>query len=84
MDAEREEEGMPMGEMGGSNDTLTALPWGTQKSGAGGMRVDEQAGGGDEQKAPSATTNKAGMQGRHGARQGQGVKYGGWQEFEGA
>ena len=51
---------MPMGEMGGSNDTLTALPWGTQKSGAGGMRVDEQAGGGDEQKAPLSNHQQGG------------------------
>ena len=34
-DTEREEEGMPTGELEGSDDTLTASPWGTQESGVG-------------------------------------------------
>ena len=64
---------MPAGELGGSDYTLTALPWGSQKSGAEGLQVDEWADGSDNQKAPSATTDEAGTRGRHGVRQGQGV-----------
>ena len=67
-----EEDGMPAGELGWSDDTLTASPWDTQESGAGGLRVDARVGGSDKRKAPSATADKAGTQGRHGARQGQG------------
>ena len=51
---------------------LTVLPWGMQESGAGGLRVDARAGRSNERKAPTATADKAGTQGRHGARQGQG------------
>ena len=70
--AEMEEDGMPAGELGGSNNTMTASPWGMQESGAGGLRVDARAGRSNERKAPTATADKAGTQGRHGARQGQG------------
>ena len=68
---------MPTGELGGSDDTLMASPWGTQESGAGGLRVDVQAVGSDKRKAPSATANEAETQGCHRARQGQGGHDGG-------
>ena len=71
---------MTEGEQGGSGDTLTASPWGTQESGAGGLQVGAQAGGSNDSKAPSTAANKAGTQGRHGAGQGQGGKSGGQQE----
>ena len=35
-DEETEEDSIPTGEQEGSEDTLTASPWGTQESGAGG------------------------------------------------
>ena len=71
-DEETEEDGMPAGEVGGSEDTLTASPWGTQESGAGGLRVDARAGRSDERKPPSASDGKAGTRGRHGSKQGKG------------
>ena len=46
--------------------------------------MDVQAGGRDNSKAPSATTNEAGTQGRHGVRQGRGGNEGGRQEKVGA
>ena len=55
-DAETEEEGW-------GHNMLTALPWGTQESGARGLRVDAWAGGSDGRKAPSVTANKAGTWG---------------------
>ena len=82
--AETDEDGLPAWEQGWGNDTLTASPWGTQEIGAGGLRVDAWAGGSDGQKAPSVTADKAGTQGRHGARQGQQDKNRGRREFEGA
>ena len=74
---------MPAGDQEGSKDTLTSLPWGTQEIGAGGLQVDAQAGGSNEWKAPSATTDEAGLRGCHGARQGQGENKGGRREKEG-
>ena len=41
---------MPAGELGRSDDMLTALPRGTQESGAGGIWVDARAGGSDGRK----------------------------------
>ena len=69
-DAEMEGEGW-------IHNTLTALPWGTQESGARGLRVDARASGSDGQKPPSAMADEAGKRGRHGAWQGQGAKKGG-------
>ena len=83
-DGETEEEGIPAGEREGSNDTLMALPWGTQESKSGGLWVDTQAGGSNERKPPSATADKAGTKGRHGARQGKGGHNGGRREPGGA
>ena len=83
-DAETEEDGMPVGELEGSDDTLTALPWGTQERGAGWIQGDARAGRSDERKAPSATTDKAWMRGRHGARQGQEEHDGGRRKTVGA
>ena len=65
---------MTAGEPEGSGNTLTASPWGTQESGAGGLQGGERAGGNDTGKSPSAATNKEGAQSRHGARPGQGEK----------
>ena len=61
---------MPTEELEGSDDTLTASPWGTQESGTGRLRGDARAGGSNKWKAPSATADEAGMRGCHGARQG--------------
>ena len=74
---------MPTGELGRSDDMLTALPQGTQESGAGGLQVDARTGGSNEQNAPFATSDEAWPRGRHGVRQGQGKKYGVRREFEG-
>ena len=63
---------MPVGDPERSNDTLMASPWGTQESGAGGLRVYARACGSDKRKAPSVTADEAGTRGRHGERQGQG------------
>ena len=60
LDAETEEEGW-------GHATLTVSPWGTQERGARGLRVDARVGRSDGQKAPSATTIKAGTRGHHGA-----------------
>ena len=58
-DEETEEDGMPMGEQEGSKDTLTALPWGRQESGARGLQVDERAGGSNRRKpAPQPLTRR--------------------------
>ena len=84
LEAETEEDRMTAGEQGLGNNTLTESPWSTQESGSRGIRVDARAGRSDERKSPSATADEAGMRGRHGARQGQGDKNGGRQEFEGA
>ena len=59
-EAETEEEGW-------GHNTMTALPWGTQESGVRGLQVDARAGKSDGQKAPSATADKVGTRGRHGA-----------------
>ena len=75
---------MPGGNLGGSNDMLTASPWGTQESGVGWLRVDARASRSNKGKAPSATATKAGTKGRHQERQGQGGHNGGRWEFEGA
>ena len=77
---EKEEDRMTDGYPGGGGDTLTALSWGTQETGAGGIQVGARAGGSDARNSPSAAANKVGMRGRHGARQGQGEKDGGWRE----
>ena len=66
--AEREEDRMPAGELEGSADTLTASPRGTQEIETGGLRVDAQAGGRDEWKAPAVTVDKAGTWGHHGVK----------------
>ena len=58
---------MTEGETRESRDTLTASPWGTQESGARGLRVDAQAGGSEGRKAPSGTANEAGTWDHHGA-----------------
>ena len=71
---------MPEGEKGGSGDMLTASPWGTKESGAGGIQVGTLADGSNDRKSPSAAAKEAGMQVRHGARQEQGGKNGGHQE----
>ena len=71
---EMEEDSIPEEEQGGIGDTLTASPCGTQESGAGGLQVVAQAGRSDNRKAPLVAADKAGTQGRHGARQGQGKK----------
>ena len=75
---------MPSRDLGGSDSTWTASPWGIQESGVGGLWVDAQAGRRHGRKSPSATTDKAGMRGCNWARQGQGRKYGGRRELEGA
>ena len=54
-------------ERGWGHATLTAASWGTEEIGARGLRVDARAGGSDGRKAPSATADKAGPRGRHGA-----------------
>ena len=69
---ETEEDEMTEGEPRRSGETLTALSWVTQESGAGGLQVEARAGRSDARKAPSAAANKAETQGCHGARQGQG------------
>ena len=74
---ETEEDGMSVGNQEGKKDKLTASPWGTHESWAGGRQVDTRAGGRDKRTAPSATTDNAGTQGRHEARLGQGKKEGG-------
>ena len=75
---------MTEGELGGSGVTLTVLSLGTHESGAGGIQVGERVGGSDARKSPSAATDKAGTRGRHGARPGQGEKYGGrWENVGG-
>ena len=73
---------LEMEEEGWKNDSLTALPWGTQESGARGLRVDVRAGESDVRKSPSATADKAGMRGRHGAWQEQRAKNGGRRDWE--
>ena len=45
---------------------MMASPWGTQESGARGLRVDAQAGGSNDRKSPSAKADEAGVRGRHG------------------
>ena len=61
---------------------VTASPWGTQESGARGLRVDVRAGRSDGRKVPSATAGKAGTQGRHGAWHEQRAKKGGRRGWE--
>ena len=70
------------GESGGSNTTLdaeleegeekhaplTALPWGTQESGACGLQGGARAGESGGRKANSGTANKGGTRSRHGAQ----------------
>ena len=74
---------MTAGELEGSGNTLTTLPWGTQESGAGGLQGGARAGGSNTGKAPSAAANNKGARGRHGARPGQEEKNGGRQESKG-
>ena len=57
-----------------SGNTLTALPWGTQESGAGEVQVVARTRGRETGKAPSPAPNKEGARGRHGASPGQGGK----------
>ena len=72
LDEDTEEGSMPAGEQEGSEDMLTASPWGTQESGAGGLQVNARAGRSNESKASSAIANEAGKQVRHKSRQGKG------------
>ena len=74
------EEGMTAGEPEGIGDILTASPWVMQENGAGRLQGGARAGGSDTGKAPSAVADKAGAQGPHGARPGQGEKYRGQRE----
>ena len=53
---------------------MTAWPWGTQESGAGGLQAGARAEGSDARKAPLEAANEGGTRGRHGARPGQGKK----------
>ena len=71
---ETEEDGMTKGGQGGSGDTLTASPWGTQESGVGELQVGAWAGGSDGRKAPSTAVDEAGTRDRHvaGAREKNG------------
>ena len=69
-DAETEEEGW-------GHNMLTASPWGTQESGARGLRVVARAGGSNGRRPPSATANEADTRGRHGAWKEQREKNGG-------
>ena len=63
---------------------MTASPWGTQESGTEGLQVGARADGSNARKAPSAAADEAGTRGRHGARPGQGEKYGGrWENVGG-
>ena len=73
---ETEEDGMTTGDLEEIGDTLTALPWGTQESGAGGLQGGAGAGGRDTGKSPSAVADEKGTRGLHGARPGQGKKNG--------
>ena len=63
-----------MAEEGWGHKTLTASPWGTQESGARGLRVDARAGGSDSRKAPSATADEAGRGTYMGCGRGKGRK----------
>ena len=56
-------------EEGWGHAKLKSLPWGTQESGARGLRVDSRAGESDGTKALSTTDNKSGTWGRHGAQE---------------
>ena len=47
-------------EGGRRHDTLMVSPWGTQKIGARGLRVDARAGGSNGRKAPSAAADDGG------------------------
>ena len=67
-DSETEEDGMPAGKQEWGYNTRTALPWDKQENGAGGLRVDEQTGGSNGRKDPSAKADKAGTRGRNGER----------------
>ena len=68
----------------GGRETLTVTTGGTQDSGVGEVHGGARTSGGDTGKSPSAAVNKAGTQGRHGARTDQrGVK-GGQQESKGS
>ena len=53
---------------------LTALPWGTQESGARGLRRVARAGRSNGRNVTSATADKAETRGRHGAWREQGKK----------
>ena len=77
---ETEEDGMTVRELEGSGDTLTASPWGIQKSGAGGLHGGARSGRNDTRKAPFVAAYEAGIRGRHSVRLGQGVKNGGQQK----
>ena len=70
-DPETEEDGMTVGEPEGSGETVMALSWGTQESGAGGLQGEARAGRSNTRKAPSVDANEEGALGRHGARPAQ-------------
>ena len=78
MDAETEEEEE------GYHAPLTALPWGTQESGARGLLVGARAGRSDDGKGTSATADGGETRGRHGARKEQGGNKRGRRGWEGA
>ena len=82
-DSEMEEDETTAGDPEWSGDTLTASPWGTQESGAGGLQGGARAVWSDTGKAPSAAANEEGARGRHEARTGQGEKNGGRRENTG-
>ena len=63
---------------------LTASPWGTQESGARGLRGDARAGGSDGRNVTSATADEGETRGRHGARREKGGKKGGRRVLGGA
>ena len=75
---------MPAGVLEVSDVTLTALPWGREESGTGGIQGDTWAGRSHKRKALSATTYNVGTHGRPGARQGRGGHEGDRREKVGA
>ena len=80
---ETEEDRMTARDPEGSGDTLTALPWVTQESGAGALQVGARADGSNTRKAPSAVADEAGARGHYGARPTQGEKNGSQRENAG-
>ena len=58
----------------GEHSPLTTSPWGTQESGARGLRGDARDGGSNVGKGISETADRGWTWGRHGARNEQGGK----------